>query len=209
MSDSEKERIRRRRGKPVQEIPVAMDGIGIYVNRENPVTEITLTQLKLIYSGQVSDWASFGSTLGPITVYGLDSDSGLHAFFKESILGHESFGAQVLSFSGAAAVVDAVSRDSRAVGYGGIPAKGVKVLPLKKDDQSDAVEPAPENIARGKYLLSRRVFFDTAGPPAGLAKSFIDWVLGSQGRKICLSGGYFPFLEVPDTPQKVGRERNL
>jgi phosphate transport system substrate-binding protein len=191
VKDSEKERILKRRGQPVKETPIAMDGIGIFVNQDNPVTEITLAQLKLIYSGRVASWISLGSTLGPITVYGLDSSSDLYAFFRESVLDREGFGAGILSFSGVPAVVDAVARDSRAIGYGGINPKGVKVLPLKKDDPSDAVEPTPENIAHGKYPLSRRIFFDTVGAPEGLTQSFMNWVLGPQGKKICLKSGYF------------------
>lgn len=214
LKDSEKAQLLNKCGKPVVETPVALEAIGIYVNPDNPVTELNLHQLKSIYSGRVTDWMALGSTLGRITAYKLEESSDPYDFFKENVLNNDGFGTGAVGLPVTPEIIEAIRRDSQAIGYGGIVnAKGIKILPLKKDEQGDAVEPTLENIARGKYPLSRKIFFDTAGPPEGPAKAFVDWVLGSPGQKIGLAAGYFPILKEPKSPsndhQSKDGERRL
>ena len=193
MRESEKALVLKQRGKPVEEIPVALDGITIYVHQNNPVTQFNFHQLKSIYTGQVKDWTAIGSTLGKIIAYGRENNSGTYAYFKEHVLNDEDFSPEVLSLPGTAAVINAVSKDKRAIGYGGIAyAKGVKIIPVRKEDSSPAVEPTMENVVSGKYPISRKLYFYTAGAPTGLVKDFIDWVLSPEGQKICQSVGYYP-----------------
>ena len=92
--------------------------------------------------------------------------------------------------------INAVSKDKKAIGYGGIAyAKGIKVLKVSREDQSPAIEATMANVVSGKYPLSRFLYFYTAGQPDGEVKAFIDWVLGAEGQKICSSVGYFPLTK--------------
>ena len=190
-------------------IPVAVEAVGVYVNQDSPVVEITFDQLRAVYSGQVTDWSATGSTLGPITVYGVEKNSDAGAMFQERVLQNKPFSSRVIILPNTEAVAQAVNQDVRAIGFGGtISVKGVKVLPVGKGDQTNTYYPDARGLALGLYPLSRQIFFRMSGDPSGLAKSFIDWVHGPVAGKICLHLGYFPYVkqQEPATDDTLDQE---
>jgi phosphate transport system substrate-binding protein len=196
MKDKEKAMVRERHGKDVREIPVALDGIAIYVPQSSPVKEITLAQLKSIYTGSITSWRDVGDRDRKIVVYSRENNSGTYVFFKEHVLNNEDFARDVQTLPGTAAVVNAVSKDPASIGYGGIAyASGIKALAVKRDESSDAVIPSLETVEKNLYPLSRQLFFYTVGEPTGEVKAFIDWVLSPEGQKICESVGYYPLAQ--------------
>ena len=193
MKDKEKDMVRKRHGKDVSEIPVALDGIAIYVPESSPIQTITLAQLKSIYTGTINNWRDVGGKDQRIVVYSRENNSGTYVFFKEHVLNNEDFARDVQTLPGTAAVVNAVSKDPASVGYGGIAyASGIRALAVKSDDTSEGIKPTMETVEAGKYPLSRNLLFYTVGPPAGEVKAFIDWVLSPEGQKICEAVGYYP-----------------
>ncbi len=193
MQPKEKAAVQTKQGKSVEEIPVALDGLAIYVDQANPLNTISLDQVKKIYLGQVTRWEDLGVPLGPIIAYGRENNSGTYAYFKEHVLGNEDFAPQVLSLPGTAAVINAVSKDRKAIGYGGIAyVKGAKTLKVKKDEKGLGYEPSLAHVESGKYPISRSLYFYTAGKPQGDVKAFLEWTLGKEGQKICQQVGYYP-----------------
>ena len=193
MKDAEKAQVKTNRGKDVVETAVALDGLAIYVNNANKLQDITIDQAHAIYTSKVTDWKDVGGTPGPIVTYGRENNSGTYAYFKEHVLKDEDFAPEVQTLPGTAAVINAVSKDPKAIGYGGIAyAKGIKALKVKKGEKSEAVEPTMANVTTGKYPISRSLYFYTAGAPEGAAKEFVEWVLGPEGQKICEAVGYYP-----------------
>lgn len=148
---------------------------------------------------------SSGAATGDATivVYGRENNSGTYMYFKEHVLNEVDFMASVQTLPGTAAVINAVSKDKRSIGYGGIGyLKGVKALKVRKDAGSPAVEPTLDAVVKGEYPISRYLYFYTIGEPEGPLKSFIDWVRGPEGQKICAEVGYYPLPE--DKRQKAG-----
>lgn len=193
MKPEEKAAVKTKRGKDVAEIPVALDGLSIYVNQANPLEKITMPQAKGIYTGRITQWKELGVSLGPIIAYGRENNSGTYSFFKEHVMNNEDFAPEVLSLPGTAAVINAVSKDKKGIGYGGIAyAKGTQALKVGRDDKSPAVEATMANVLSGKYPLSRALYFYTAGTPEGYIQAFIEWTLSSEGQKICAQVGYYP-----------------
>jgi phosphate transport system substrate-binding protein len=193
MKDKEKAMVRTRHGKDVSEIPVALDGIAIYVPESSPMQSISKAQLKSIYTGTITNWRDVGGKDQRIVAYSRENNSGTYVFFKEHVLNNEDFARDIQTLPGTAAVVNAVSKDPASLGYGGIAyANGIKALAVKGDDASEAVKPSMETVETGKYPLSRNLFFYTVGPPTGEIKAFIDWVLSPEGQKICEAVGYYP-----------------
>ncbi len=193
MKASEKEQVRSRHGRDVKEIPVALDGLAIYVNDANSVVSFTPAQLKGIFTGRITNWRDVGGKDGRIIAYGRDNSSGTYQFFKEHVLANEDFAREVQTLPGTGAIVNAVSKDPASIGYGGIAySKGIRVVPVKRDDKSDPVAPSLETVKNGTYALSRNLFYYTIGEPTGDAKAFIDWVLGPEGQKLCEKVGYYP-----------------
>ncbi len=197
MTETEKNLVRERRGKDVQEIPVALDGVAIYVNESNPIKELTPAQLKAIYTGRLTNWREVGGSDGKIVPYSRENNSGTYVFFKEHVLNNEDYAREIQTLPGTAAVVNAVSKDPASIGYGGIAyAQGIRAVPVRPDNGSAAVQPSLETVQSGKYPLSRDLFFYTAGPPEGDVKAFIDWVLSQEGQKICEMVGYYPLARM-------------
>jgi phosphate transport system substrate-binding protein len=196
MKDTEKQQVRNRHGKDVKEIPVALDGLTVYVSESNPLQSITEPQLKGIYTGKILNWREVGGKDARIVAYGRENSSGTYQFFKEHVLSKEDFAQEVQTLPGTGAIVNAVSKDPASIGYGGIAyASGIRVVPVRRDEKSDAVTPSLTTVKSGQYPLSRNLFFYTVGEPSGDVKAFIDWVLGPEGQKLCETVGYYPIAQ--------------
>ena len=193
MKEKEKQDIRARHGKEVKEIPVALDGLAIYVHHSNPIQSITRAQLKSIYRGRLSNWRELGWENAQIVTYSRENNSGTYVFFKEHILDNEDFAENVQTLPGTAAIVNAVANDRRSIGYGGIAySSGIRAVPVVGKEGGEAVSPSLETVQSGKYPLSRNLYFYTAGEPSGHIRKFINWVLSEEGQKICEQVGYYP-----------------
>ncbi|MBZ5500046.1 MAG: phosphate ABC transporter substrate-binding protein [Acidobacteriia bacterium] len=196
MKDVEKQQVLARHGKDAKEIAVAMDGIAICVHESNPVKSLSEPQLKGIYTGRITNWRDVGGKDQKIVAYSRDNSSGTYQFFKEHVLGSEDFARDVQTLTGTGAIISAVSKDPASIGYSGIGyASGIRVIPISRDDKSPAVAPSLETVKSSQYPLSRNLLFYTIGEPEGEVKTFIDWVLGPEGQKICATVGYYPIAK--------------
>ncbi|MFL5304198.1 MAG: phosphate ABC transporter substrate-binding protein [Polyangia bacterium] len=194
MKDAEKKQLAdKAEGKPPVETVVARDGLSVYVNDANPLTELTMAQLKAIYTGKVANWKDVGGPDAKIIPYSRENSSGTYVFFKEHVLENADYTPRAQAMPGTAAVVNAVVKEKFGIGYGGAAyAKGIKILKVKKDDKSAGVEPNDKTIKAGTYPLSRPLFFYTRTNPSAEIKAFIDWVLSAEGQGIVTKVGYFP-----------------
>src|SRR3954465_15438052 len=136
MKDAEKEKLRDRYATTGVEIPVAKDGLAVYVNSSNPLVEISMDQLKQIFMGKVTNWKDIGGPEAKIIPYSRENSSGTYVFFKEHVLGGADFTPRAQTMPGTAAVVNAVGKEKFGIGYGGAAyAKRIKVLKVKKGSE--------------------------------------------------------------------------
>jgi len=192
IKESETAKIRERFNVLPAETPVAKDGVALYVNEANPVSQLTIEQVKAIYLGDVTNWKDVGGPSAPIVLYSRENSSGTYVFFKEEVLGNDDFAAQAQTLPGTAAVVNAVAKEKHGIGYGGAAyAKGVKEVKIVGKDGQGYL-PNAENVKSGRYALSRPLYMYTRGQPAGEAKQFIDFCLSPDGQAIVTQVGYFP-----------------
>jgi phosphate transport system substrate-binding protein len=193
MKKSEKEKLKQRYNTLGVEIKAAIDGLAIYAQESNPVEELTLAQIKAIYTGKITNWKDVGGPDARIILYSRENNSGTYVYFKDNVLEGEDFAASAQNMPGTAAVVNAVSKDKFGIGYGGAAyGKGIKELKVKKDATSPAYGPTPENIKSGNYPISRFLYLYTRSRPTGAMKSYIDWILSEEGQEIVSRVGYFP-----------------
>jgi phosphate transport system substrate-binding protein len=175
------------------EIRVAMDGLAIYVHKSNPVKQLTMAQVKDIFTGKVTNWKQVGGNDKPILLYSRENNSGTYEFFKEHVLNKQDFAASAQHMAGTAALINAVSKDNNAIGFGGAAyAKNVKALPIAKEASAKAVGPTAATIHDGSYPISRFLYFYLNQKPAGSVKKFIDWVISPAGQKVVSEVGYYP-----------------
>ena len=192
IKDAEKGKVRDRFNLLPAETAVAKDGVAFYVHASNPLTQLTVAQLKAIYVGDVTNWKELGGGDAPIVVYSRENSSGTYVFVKENVLGNEDYAASAQTLPGTAAVVNAVAREAKGIGYGGAAyAKGVKELKIVGKDGQGYL-PNAENVRSGAYPLSRPLFVYTRGKPQGDAKAFIEYCLSPEGQAIATQVGYFP-----------------
>lgn len=193
MKEKEIQEAEAKQGKKVQEIATALDGVAVYLNVKNQVKELTMAQLKDIYTGKVSNWKDVGGQDAKIVLYGRENNSGTYVFFKEHVLENEDYAATTQTLPGTAAVVNAVDKDENGVGYGGIAyAKGIKFVNAKKDADTQGVSPSLETVRSGEYPLARKLYWYTFENPTPEVQALIDWVLGADGQKLVEEVGYFP-----------------
>jgi phosphate transport system substrate-binding protein len=193
MKDAEKTQLQQKRGVAVVELPVALDGLAVYVHEKNPLTELTIEQLKRIYTGVAKNWKDVGGNEERIILYGRENSSGTYAYFKEHVLENGDYYPTTQTLPGTAAVINAVSKDIRGIGYGGIAyLKGVKALKVKKNASTPGVEPTLENVQKNIYPISRFLFWYLAGQPKDQIKKLTGWVLSTEGQSVVTEVGYYP-----------------
>jgi phosphate transport system substrate-binding protein len=193
MKQDEKLKLRDRYQTMGVEIPVAKDGLAVYVHGTNPLQALTVEQLRAVYMGTITNWKELGGKDATIILYGRENSSGTYGFFKEHVLQNRDFSARVQTLPGTAAVVNAVAKDPNGIGYGGTAyAKGVREVAMQKDASATAVLPSAEAVRDGSYPLARPLFFYLRKSPAGDTKKFVDWILSPEGQKLAVEVGYFP-----------------
>ena len=162
---------------------VALDGIAVIVNAENPVSDLTLEQIASIYTGAVTDWSEFGSDAGAIAVIGRESGSGTRDGF-ESITGTEDqcVLAQELSSTG-------------AIGYASLSAvqdqKGITVLTV------GGVAPSEATVLDGSYAIQRPFVFATRTDEAlsDAAQAFFDFATSTAASDLIANAGAVPVAQ--------------
>lgn len=178
----------------------AKDGLAIIVHPSNNIKNLTIAQLKDIYSGKIRTWDQVGGdSKADIVVVGRDSASGTYGFFQEAVLGGGAYRSDMLSQATNAAVAQTVAQSKNAIGYVGMAyawdmsEKGkLKVISVSRQKGQPGLLPTDENVANGSYPLFRYLYMYTAGKPRGLTKDFIDFCLSSEGQSLVSKSGYMP-----------------
>jgi phosphate transport system substrate-binding protein len=186
IKDRERE-LAKKKGIDVQEFVVAQDALSVIVHPDNPVSELTLAQLKDIYTGKVTDWSQVGGPKQKIVLNSRETSSGTYVFFQEHVLGKGvPFADTAMLQPATSQIVATVAQDKGGIGYVGLGyvTDNVKALSLKKDDASPAVKGTVDNVINGTYPLARPLYEYTSGTPTGLAKDWLDWVRGPEGQDI-------------------------
>lgn len=192
MKQTEIEKLKARYNTLGVEIPCAKDGVTIFLNEANKVSELTLQQLSDIYTGKTRNWKEVGGNDAEIRLYGRENSSGTYTYFHDEVV-KADYAANTQSLPGTAAVVNAVKKDVNGIGYGGAAyAVGVKHAKVKKDANSTAYLPSPESIAKSEYPITRFLYMYLRNRPTGETKKYIDWILSPEGQRVVTEVGYFP-----------------
>jgi len=192
MKASEVEKLKARYNTLGVEIPCAKDGLSVYLNKANGVSELTVKQIGLIFAGKITNWKEVGGVDAGIRLYGRESSSGTFVFFKDNVV-KTDYSPSCQTLPGTAAIVNAVKKDKFAIGYGGAAyAEGVKDCKVKKDDKTPGVYPTAETIKNKTYPITRYLYMYLKSKPTGETKAFVDWILSPEGQKLIVSVGYFP-----------------
>ena len=173
------------------ETTVALDGIAIIVNSENPVTDLTIDQIADIYTGAINDWADVGGTAGTIARIIRESGSGTRDGF-ESITGTEDACLSDQELSSTGAVIEAVRSNPAAIGYASLSAveghEGITVLKV------NGVAPSEETVLDGTYTIQRPFVFVTRTDEtlSDAAQAFFDFATSTDANDLIAAAGAVP-----------------
>ena len=190
--------------EPTQ-LRVAIDAIGVFVNKDNPIKSITLDQLAEVFSVTGGDltWGDLGVTDAgwvnlPVSLYGRNEASGTYAFFQKVGLGGADYKPTVKAQPGSAGVVGAVSTDRGGLGYSGLGYRtaDIRILPVAIDEYSDSVAATPDTVSSGEYPLARFLYMylrhDRRVPIDPLRAEFIRMVFSRAGQESVVQDGVYP-----------------
>lgn len=182
--------------------PVAWDALAIIVNKENPVNNLTTTQIKSIYLGKITNWQDVGGPDAPIRLYtrrGKFSGVGytIRQYLFEDRL-TEFHSEYVTKSSGP--LEKAVEKDPLAMGITGVSSarkRAVKIIGF------DGKVPSYENVRDGKYGLYRPLYLVTGPSPSSNVKEFLRFASSKEGRKIIRENGTVPYRDAPKLMAKM------
>lgn len=170
---------------------IALDGLAIFVNPANPLTSLTRTQARDLFTGKLKDWSELTPELsGPINLYARDDKSGTYDSFKAMVLGSEKLAGYARRYEDSRALSDAVAADRQAIGFAGLPfVRSAKALAIA--DGGAALLPTAFTVRTEDYPLARRLFLYTAASPSNvLAVKFVRFAKSDAGQKIAAATGF-------------------
>jgi phosphate transport system substrate-binding protein len=194
--------------KPTQ-LRTAVDMVGVFVHKDNPIEGLSLQQLDAMFSetrkrGYKTDirtWGDLGLTgewaNKPISLYGRNAASGTYTYFKEHVLKKGDYKSSVKDQPGSSAVIGGIASDKYGIGYSGIGYKtaDVKAVPLS-DKSAEFVDAEVQHAYTGKYPLSRFLLLSVNYKPSSeldpLKREFVKYVFSQQGQQDVVKEGFFP-----------------
>jgi len=190
------------------EIRVGVDAVGVVVHKDNPATEMSLEQIDALFSATASCGGGAKATWGDVGISGdiasakpdlkiRNPESGTRSFFVKKALCGGDFKDGAAEFKHSSELVAEVGKNKSAIGFTGIADVNgsVKALALKKGDKAP-VAPDADNVANGKYPLSRYLFMYVNKVPGQnvnpVLEEFIKFIVSTEGQEILSNVGYIP-----------------
>ena len=210
MKDRELAAFEKKYGYKPTAVPVALDALAVFVNKDNPVKGLDISEVDAIFSNTlkcgnnktINKWGQLGLKglwqQRSIQLYGRNSVSGTYGYFKKKALCKGDFKNNVNEQPGSASVVQSVSTSINGIGYSGIgyQTSSVRTVPLSKKPGQEFVNATPENAINGSYPLSRFLYVyinkQPNKPLPPMEQEFLKLVLSKQGQEVVVKDGYIP-----------------
>lgn len=178
----------------IMRIPIGLDGVSVIVHPNNPVADLTLAQLRDIYSGKTLDWQDVGSGSGDILLVSREDGSATRMLFESRVMNEEGVSLTAVVMPTSEAVVDYVADHPNAIGYVSrayvlaedlLPTDGsqenlagVRLVPV------ESRLPTSEDIRTQRYHLTRPIYLLRRQADTTQLQPFIDFVLSPVGQEI-------------------------
>jgi phosphate transport system substrate-binding protein len=161
-------------------VPIALDGIAIVVHPDNPLSGLTLSQLRHIFSGRVWRWQEVDSNYGEITVVSREDGSGTRAVFENLVMEGQAVTSTAVVMPSSQAVTEYVAEHRRAIGYVSMGHSSPQVKALAVEE----ITPNATQVADGSYHLTRPLYLVAIREPQGEARAFVEFCLGPAGQAV-------------------------
>lgn len=168
---------------------VAIDGIGIIINPDNPIADLSVEQIGKIYTGEINNWKEVGGNDAPIVCIGREAASGTRDGFEE-VTGTKDkckYGQELTSTGD---VVQTVAGNPNAIGYASVASVNDSV----KAVSVEGIEPTTEAIQNGQYKIQRNFVLVTKKDTSlsSAAQDFFDFATSEQADDLITQAGAVP-----------------
>jgi phosphate transport system substrate-binding protein len=185
------------------EFTVARDAIGVIVNRNNPVDQLSMQQLADIFTGRINNWSEVGGDDLEIVRLSRETNSGTHVYFLETVIrlgskdNKDIFSRNTLLLPSSEGIIAEVRDNPHAIGYDGLGyiTDEVKVIAVAPDAAGPYILPSVATVNDGSYPIARDLYMYTPGEPSAAVKAYIEWILSADGQKIVLKLGFVPIIQ--------------
>jgi phosphate transport system substrate-binding protein len=175
--------------KTLWSVEIARDGLAVIVHPSNPVHNLTLQQVRYIYSGVITNWNQLGGVNKKIHVITREEGSGTRSAFESLVMNEINIDPHSIVQDSNGTVRLLVGDDPYSIGYVSLGLVNEKV----KAVELDGVKATRDNVINGTYNLSRPFIFVASAEPSGDVKKFLEFVLSDEGKRMLNAEGLITF----------------
>jgi len=167
-------------GKGLKETIIAIDGIAVIINKNNAVNNLTVEQIRNIYTGAVTNWRQVGGKNAPIAVVSREEGSGTRGAFEELAGFQGKLLAKANQLTSTGAILANVAQNPDAIGYISLGSVNdtIKAVSVGGAAATSA------NVVNGSYKIARPFIVLTGKNVHAESTAFIQWILGADGQKV-------------------------
>ncbi|OGI06866.1 MAG: hypothetical protein A2Y40_00270 [Candidatus Margulisbacteria bacterium GWF2_35_9] len=188
------------KGKDPRGIVIAVYGLCLVVNADNPISNLSMDTIAMIFSGEIKNWKQIGGSDTPITLYGRQISTSAYPFFREHVLKEKDYSESMTMLNGHSDIIYAVKQDPSAIGYVGIDyvmndsklLNNIKIINVSAHSGEPSFNPLDDkNIYNGNYPMAQGLLQYVNGMPKVEVLNFIKWELSPEGQKIVMEEGFY------------------
>jgi phosphate transport system substrate-binding protein len=185
--------------------PIAYDAIAVILHPSNPLRNLTLDQIREVFSGQIRRWEEIGGKSAAITLVSREEGSGTREAFQHLLMGKTEISLRALVQDSNGAIRQVVADDPNAIGYISLGLVNEKV----KAVGIEGVEATIDNIRLRSYKVVRPFLFVFKSQPQDAAKRFLDFVLSEPGQKLLIQEGLVSVSALSPPPEEGKPKGNV
>lgn len=166
----------------VEKVLIGKDAIGVWVNKDNTVSSLTIEQLRGIFTGKITNWKEVGGQDVEINIYVVNPQSATRKVFAAKVLGGARYNGKISTIRPDLAIIDKIAMDANGIGQlsFALGAGHPKESDVKKID----IGSEKATVDNASYPITRPLYLITKGTPEGEVKQFIDWTLSVNGQDV-------------------------
>ena len=169
-------------GQGLKEVIIAIDGIAVIVHNSNPLSGLTVDQIRDIFTGAITDWSQItgGAKQGRIAIVSREEGSGTRSAFEEIIGMTDNLVRGAGEFTSTGAIKAGIAQNPDAIGYISLGSvdNTVKAIAI------DTVAATNANVVNGSYKIARPFILLTGSNVHSESTIFADWILSPAGQDI-------------------------
>ena len=174
---------------------ITKDGLAVIVNPNNPVSDLTLEEIRGIYAADYVNWNQLGGPDAKIHVITREEGSGTRSAFEELVMDERRITPRAIVQASNGAVRQLVTDDPNSIGYISLGLVDIGERPVKAL-RIDGVAASCDNVLSGDYTLYRSFLFVALEEPTGNVMQFIEFVHSPEGHRIMSNEGLIPDFNV-------------